>query len=76
MAPYLPSAINSSIKRWTDQRKWSASKDNGPFLVYRELDNPKGPRNFVDIRGNGFIKQRFNLFKDDDDMFHLLNYQY
>ncbi|GMM27608.1 hypothetical protein DAMA08_003240 [Martiniozyma asiatica (nom. inval.)] len=44
MASYLPSAINSLIKRWTDKRKWSASKDNRPFLVYRELDKAKDPQ--------------------------------
>lgn len=30
----------SGIKRWTDDRNWSPSRIDGPFILYRELNEP------------------------------------
>ncbi|KAI9011698.1 gluconate transport inducer 1/Pac2, partial [Hyaloraphidium curvatum] len=33
----------SGIKRWTDGRRWTPSRVNGLFLVYREVDSQSTP---------------------------------
>lgn len=57
------------MKRWTDGKNWSASKVNGPFLVYKELDSDK-----LTTKPNGLIKQSFSLTTKQGEKFHLIGY--
>ncbi|CAH6720757.1 hypothetical protein CLIB1444_04S07228 [[Candida] jaroonii] len=57
------------MKRWTDGKNWSASKVNGPFLIYKELDSDK-----LTIKANGLIKQSFSLTTKQGEKFHLIGY--
>lgn len=36
----------AGMRRWTDGKSWSASRVNGSFLTYREMEGKKGPGSF------------------------------
>lgn len=65
----------SKIKRWTDGRKWSASRVKGSFLSYKEMIAPKDDNtcHVIQEKDNGLIKQSFTRFVEGEK-FHVISY--
>lgn len=66
----------SNIKRWTDGRKWSASRVSGQFLSYKEMKPPgKGADSchIVDVKHDGMLKQSFS-YQVGQDRYHIVSY--
>lgn len=65
---------NSNIKRWTDGRKWSASRVSGVFLSYKEMKPAKSATcHIVDEKDNGLLKQSFS-YSVGDEKYHIVSY--
>lgn len=66
----------SNIRRWTDGRKWSASRVSGVFLSYREMQPPRSQTSchVVDEKHGGLIKQSFSYCAGSGDKFHVVGY--
>lgn len=63
---------DSKMKRWTDGRTWSASRVNGAFLTYREMDS--SAKKTLTIKGSGLIKQSFSVINKFGDKYHVISY--
>ena len=67
---------NSNIKRWTDGRKWSASRVTGTFLTYKEMKPPSIKEqscHIIDYKDNGLLKQSFS-YNIGNDKYHIVSY--
>lgn len=67
---------NSNIKRWTDGRKWSASRVTGTFLTYKEMKPPSIKEQscyIIDYKDNGLLKQSFS-YNIGNDKYHIISY--
>lgn len=56
------------MKRWTDGKTWLASRVQGFFLTYRELDSDKN------IKHNGLVKQSFSVTTKQNRRLHVIAY--
>lgn len=74
-AIYIWCENKSNIKRWTDGRKWSASRVSGVFLSYKEMIKPKKgcSSHATDLKSNGLTKLSFS-FTDNLDKYHIVSY--
>lgn len=65
----------SNIRRWTDGRKWSASRVSGVFLSYREMQPARSQTcHIVDQKQGGLIKQSFSYCVGGGDKYHVVSY--
>lgn len=72
---------NSNIKRWTDGKKWSASRVAGIFLTYYEMiprkqqicNHPGCAMAPVHIKNDGLVKKCFKC-RIGDETFHVVGY--
>ncbi|GME96912.1 unnamed protein product [[Candida] boidinii] len=59
----------SNMKRWTDGRSWSASRVNGSFLTYKEMENGKSftqKFNNLDSKQQNNISSSYNSSSNND----------
>jgi hypothetical protein len=66
----------SKIKRWTDGRKWSASRVIGTFLSYKEMKPPKKKTHgchIIEEMDDGLLKQSFS-YNIGEDKYHIVSY--
>lgn len=67
---------DSNIRRWTDGRKWSASRVSGAFLSYREMkpaESAGGTCHIVDEKDHGLLKQSFS-YCVGSEKYHIVSY--
>lgn len=78
---FVWSEKNAKIKRWTDGKKWSASRVSGMFLTYYEMiprkqqicNHKECGMAPVDIKTNGLVKRCFKCCVEDET-FHVVSY--
>ncbi|XXZ97751.1 Gluconate transport-inducing protein [Meyerozyma guilliermondii] len=71
IVPYMVYAWDETacgMKRWTDGKNWSASRVQGPFLTYRELDSERNTKPM------GLIKQSFSVTTKQNHRLHVIAY--
>lgn len=71
IVPYMIYAWDETacgMKRWTDGKNWLASRVQGPFLTYRELDSERN------TKSNGLIKQSFSVTTKQNHRLHVIAY--
>lgn len=77
----------ANMKRWTDGKSWSASRVNGPFLTYKEMEpldsgvgvglgSGSGSSDITNFKykNDGLTKQSFSMETDKGGKFHLISY--
>lgn len=65
----------SNIRRWTDGRKWSASRVSGVFLSYREMQPARSQTcHIIDEKQGGLLKQSFSYCVGGGDKYHVVSY--
>ncbi|CDK27095.1 unnamed protein product [Kuraishia capsulata CBS 1993] len=75
-AVFIWNEEESGMKRWTDGISWSASRVNGAFLMYKEMEN-SGLGNRDDsyqYKMNGLMKQSFSITLSTGVKLHLISY--
>lgn len=71
IVPYMVYAWDETacgMKRWTDGKNWLASRVQGHFLTYRELDNDRN------VKPQGLIKQSFSVTTKQKHRLHIIAY--
>lgn len=64
----------SNIKRWTDGKKWSASRVSGVFLSYKEMKPSNSSTcHIIDKKDDGLLKQSFS-YNFNGEKFHIISY--
>jgi hypothetical protein len=58
----------SGVKRWTDGHNWSASRVQGSFLTYRQVDDD------ARLLTDGLVKRGISLLRSDGYKMHLVGY--
>lgn len=61
------------IRRWTDGRKWSASRVKGVFLSYKEMKRSKRECFAVEEEADGLTKRAFSCCVDGE-RYHVVCY--
>ncbi|ODV84213.1 hypothetical protein CANARDRAFT_182312, partial [[Candida] arabinofermentans NRRL YB-2248] len=73
-AVFIWNESESRMKRWTDGKSWSASRVNGCFLIYKEMEHiPPNYKSFS-YKKHGLLKQSFTITLKDGNKYHLISY--
>lgn len=72
---------NTKIKRWTDGRKWSASRVTGIFLTYHEMiprklqicNQPNCSMAPINVKNDGLMKKCFKC-QVGEETYHVVGY--
>ncbi|GME76168.1 unnamed protein product [Ambrosiozyma monospora] len=65
---------SSKMKRWTDGKDWSASRVNGVFLSYKEMEPTEKNSKTFNYKPKGLVKQSFSVKTKDGLKLHLVSY--
>ncbi len=65
---------SSNMKRWTDGKNWSASRVNGVFLSYKEMQPTRAKERCVSYKNRGLVKQSFSVPLKTGGKVHVVSY--
>lgn len=73
-AVFIWNESRSNMKRWTDGKNWSASRVNGVFLTYKEMENVRARERNISYKNKGLVKQSFSIVLKDGEKMHVVSY--
>lgn len=65
---------SSNMKRWTDGKNWSASRVNGVFLSYKEMQPTRTKERCVSYKNKGLVEQSFSVPLKCGGKVHVVSY--